>query len=141
MGRKSEVYASGTSVPAERTRAEIEELLRKHKARSTAVFTSEDEAAIAFEMCDRRVLFKIGVSPGNTEKARRETRERWRALLLSIKAKLISVQSGIETFEDAFMAHVVMPDGSTVADNVRPRIAAAYSEQTMVPLLPGPRPS
>lgn len=34
------------------------------------------------------------------------------------------------------MAHVVMPDGQTVADHVRPRIATAYREEKMVPLLP-----
>ena len=36
-------------------------------------------------------------------------RQRWRALALSIKAKLESVESDIEEFESAFMAQVVMP--------------------------------
>lgn len=35
----------------------------------------------------------------------------------------------------------VMPDGQTVADHVRPRIASAYSENKMVPLLPYGGPS
>jgi hypothetical protein len=66
--------------------------------------------------------------PGATMRKRRE---KWRAQLLCIKAKLVSVDSGIETFEDAFMAHVVMPDGQTVADHVRPRIASSYKENKL----------
>ena len=89
-------------------------------------------------MCDRRVLFKIGLTIGESDKAKRQRREKWRALFFSIKAKLVSVQSGIESFEDAFLAHVVMPDDSTISDHVRPRIASAYSDGKMVPLLPNP---
>lgn len=63
---------------------------------------------------------------------------RWRTLLLCLKAKLESVESGIETFEDAFLAQIVMPDGGTVAEHVRPRIAEAYAANTMQPLLPPP---
>jgi len=37
------------------------------------------------------------------------------------------------------MAHVVMPDGQTVAEHVKPRIAAAYDSGIMQPLLPPPR--
>ncbi|WP_210386043.1 hypothetical protein [Phyllobacterium sp. SYP-B3895] len=66
-------------------------------------------------------------------------RSRWRALLLSIKAKLESVEAGIETFEDAFLAHIQMPDGLSVSEHVRPRIATAYETNSMQPLLPGPR--
>jgi hypothetical protein len=58
------------------------------------------------------------------------------ALLLAVKAKLVAVDDGIETFEEAFMAHVVMPDGRSVGDHIKPRIASAYREHQMVPLLP-----
>lgn len=134
----AETYAKGTRVPVERTRMEIEALLSKHKARATAVFNSTDGAAVAFEMHERRIMFRIALPAGDNSKAAQGRREKWRALLLSIKAKLVSVEGGIETFEEAFMAHVVMPDGSTISEHVKPRIAAAYKEQKMVPLLPGP---
>lgn len=65
-------------------------------------------------------------------------RSRWRALALAIKAKLEAVSVGITTFEDEFMAHIVMPDGMTVGQHVRPRIAAAYESGQVTPLLPGP---
>lgn len=66
-------------------------------------------------------------------------RSRWRALFLCIKAKLESIESGIETFEDAFLAHIQMPDGQSVSDHVRPRIASAYETGSMQPLLPAPK--
>lgn len=155
-------FADGTEVPVERSRAELEALLQRHKATATAVFTSRDQAAVCFEMHERRVMFRLRLpDPASQEfthgrinqtKALHRLsdaaaqkrwegacRRKWRALVLAIKAKLVSVEEGIETFEEAFMAHVVMPDGSTVADNVAPRIANAYRDQRMVPLLPPPK--
>jgi hypothetical protein len=131
-------YAEKTRVPVEQSRTEIERLLGKYKATSVAVYTSVDHAAIAFEMRDRRIMFRLGMPKGDDQRAAQSRRQKWRALLLAIKAKLTSVEDGIETFEDAFLAHIVMPDGSTVAEHVRPRIASAYREQKMIPLLPTP---
>lgn len=140
-------YAGRTTVAVDKSRAEIEGLLTRHGATSTAVFTSAESAAVCFEMAGRRVLFKLRL-PTKVESKRRVRnpvaavaqlqKQRWRSLLLSIKAKLVSVAEGIETFEDCFLAHIVMPDGQSVADHVRPRIANAYKTQTMVPLLPAP---
>jgi len=57
-------------------------------------------------------------------------------LLLAIKARLASVEAGIETFEAAFMPYVVLPDGRTVATAVLPMIESAYqSGQTPAGLL------
>lgn len=154
-------FAEATDVSIERTRLELERLLAAYKARATAVFNSGEEAAVAFEMQDRRVLFRLRMpdpksrelthskpakhnpsrplSPG-AARARYDQAcmRKWRALLMAIKAKLVAVDEGIETFEDAFMAHVVMPDGRTVGEHVRPRIESAYKEGKMQPLLPGP---
>ena len=54
--------------------------------------------------------------------------------------RLESVDSKIETFEEAFLAHVVMPDGQTVAQHALPKIREVYAENKMLPLLPGPTP-
>ena len=62
-------------------------------------------------------------------------RQRWRALSLSIKAKLESVESGIEEFESVFMAQVVTPNGKTLEEEVRPVIAQAYETGKMPTLL------
>src|SRR5262245_44396717 len=62
-------------------------------------------------------------------------RQRWRALALAIKAKLEAVESGIATFEEEFLAYVVMPDGQTVGQHVLPNVERAYSTGQMPPLL------
>lgn len=48
-------------------------------------------------------------------------RSSWRALLLAIKAKLVSVESGVESFEEAFLAQLVVKDdeGRAVRFGVR----------------------
>ncbi len=55
--------------------------------------------------------------------------------MLSIKAKLESVASGIETFEEAFLADVIVDDGQTVYD-LRPRLVEIAKTGAMVPPLP-----
>jgi hypothetical protein len=62
-------------------------------------------------------------------------RQRWRALALSIKAKLESVESGIEEFESAFMAQVVMPNGKTIEEEIMPMIEQAYATGKMPNLM------
>ncbi|WP_062017425.1 hypothetical protein [Aureimonas sp. AU4] len=151
-------YAENTSVSVEKTEAEIKATLRRYGA--DRFMTGEDRAGavISFEMKDRRVTFRLplpdraeqrfkfdgrrNVRPvaKQTEAWEQACRSRWRALFLCIKAKLESVESGIETFEDAFLAQIVLPDGGTVADHILPRIADAYASGTMQPLLPPPRP-
>lgn len=53
-------------------------------------------------------------------------RSRWRALVLVIKAKLEAVATGIVTFEEEFLAHVVLPSGDTVGRWVEPQLAEVY---------------
>ena len=157
MARK---FAENTEVPVERSRSEIEGLIVRYGATSTAFFTGPDESMIAFEAKGRRVIFRLPL-PKRSQKEianyrhstgkwvprdaggiqaawEKACRQRWRALALVIKAKLEAVECGISLFEDEFLANIVMPDGQTVSDHVRPRIAAAYESGTMQPLLPAP---
>ena len=94
--------------------------------------------AMVFEAHQRRIRFDLPLPEGNSDKNAQAIRQRWRALLLCIKAKLESVESKIESFEDAFLAHVVMPDGRSVSDHVRPRIEQVYAGGEGQALLPTP---
>jgi hypothetical protein len=58
-------------------------------------------------------------------------REKWRALFLSVKSKLYSIETGIETFDSAFMAQIVMPNGQTMEELALPLIADAYTKGKM----------
>ena len=94
---------------------------------------------LEFTMVDRMVRFRVRFpdaaqlktmtgprqEPSRVEEQWR--RQRGRALLLVIKAKLESVESEVETFEQAFLANVVMSDGSTLYDRVKEPIALEYS--------------
>lgn len=147
-------YASDTSVTSERSRAEIETILRRYGATSFMYGTTDERALVAFEAQGRRIKFELPLpdrkdrefwrSPGRglprtAEQAYaawdQACRSRWRALALCIKAKLEAVASGITEFEAEFLAHIVLPDGRTVGDHARPSIAAAYAGKPLLPLL------
>lgn len=149
-------YAATTNVAVSKTKGEIDGLLRKHRASGFGVFEESKRAILVFEMAGRRIVFHLPLpNPDDkqftmTGRGQRRSadvaiqaweqgcRSRWRALFLCIKAKLESIESGIESFEDAFLAHIQMPDGHSVSEHVRPRIAQAYETGTMQPLLPPP---
>lgn len=51
-----------------------------------------------------------------------QERQRWRALVLIIKAKLEAVESGITTIEEEFLPHIVTPTGETFGQWAVPQI-------------------
>lgn len=129
-------FAEHTKVPVEQTKTEIERTLVRYGADRFAYFTEAGKAVIVFEAKDRRLRFDLPLPAGESDKDQKSRRQKWRALLLCIKAKLESVASGIESFEEAFLAHVVLPNGQTVADHIAPRIAEAYEGNKMLALIP-----
>jgi hypothetical protein len=133
------VYAAHTKVPIDRTKTEIEHTLRRYGADRFAYFTEAGKAIIVFEAHERRLRFNLPLPVGESEKDAQAWWQKWRALLLCIKAKLESVESKIESFEEAFLAHVVMPDGRTVAEHTIPAIASIYQGGPMQALLPAPQ--
>jgi hypothetical protein len=148
-------YASKTTVTSDRSMAEIEQTLRRYGAQKFMYGRDVTKVMIAFEMRDRRLRFVLPIPSeedfaqtptGRTRRSKvivigqyeQAVRARYRALLLCIKAKLESVESGIEEFEDAFMAQIMLPDGSTVGERMKPQIAMSYQTGHMPPLLPMP---
>lgn len=147
-------YAEATSVSVDASRAEIERTLRRYNAESFAYGWDRGKAMIEFAAEDRRIRFVLPLpdrharefthtperrtarKPAQAEAAWEQAcRQRWRALALAIKAKLEAVEAGISTFEDEFLAHVVLPDGRTFGSWATPEIARAYETGTMPPLL------
>lgn len=152
-------YAEGTTVPVERSRAEIEALVARYGARKFASGFDEDArlAVVQFELNDRRVLFRLHL-PDPTSRAfthdgrgrqrtaaqqenayQAECRRLWRSLVLVLKAKLEAVESGVEAFEEAFLAQLVIPGagGRTYGDFALPQIAHVYATGDLPPMLPG----
>lgn len=148
MGR----FAENTTVPADRSRAEIEATLVRYGAGAFMYGWEEGRAVVQFRMSDRMIRFDLPMpdpqDPAFTHHSRgvrtqsaaqeayeKATRQRWRALALVVKAKLEAVESGITTFEEEFLAHILLPDGSTVGSWATPQVQAAYDTGTMPKLL------
>lgn len=140
-------YAAATNVSVEKSRAEIESIVRKYGATEFASGWSAGRAMIGFEMNHRQIRFQLTL-PSKTEKrftqhprysyrTRTEAqalvhweqacRQLWRALALAVKAKLEAVECGISEFDQEFMANIVMPDGQTIGEHLLPRLEAALS--------------
>jgi hypothetical protein len=147
-------YAAGTDVPSDRSRTEIERTLIRYGATNFIYGWEKDRVVIAFTAEGRQVRFLVPMpDPGDdeftltpTRKRRSPTeaakayeqavRQRWRALSMLVKADLEAVALGVVTFEDRFLAHIVMPDGRTVADMVRSGVDEAYRTGQVRELLP-----
>lgn len=145
-------YAENTSVAAERSRGEIERTLQRYGADAFSYGWEGERAIIAFRASERMVKFVVQMpdygefartpsgrrtrSAGQQQSAwEQATRQRWRALLLVIKAKLEAVEAGITTFEEEFLAHIMLPNGTTVGQATIPDIALAYESGKMPKLL------
>jgi hypothetical protein len=136
-------YAVKTSVPVERSQAEIRKILSKYKATGFAFGEQGNRAVIMFEMTGRRIKFILPLpnppsshaSQASVKTYEQLCRSSWRSLVLAIKAKLECVESGIATLEQEFMAHIVLPNGKTVSEVMSPQISLAYYDGKMPPLL------
>ena len=147
-------FAQATTVSSDKSRAEIEATLRRYGATSFMYGSAPERAVIAFEAFDRRVKFELPMpdpkakefirtpgrgslrSPAEATKAYEQAvRQKWRALALCVKAKLEAVEAGITTFEAEFLAHIVLPNGSTVHGEIAASVANAYTSGKVTPLL------
>jgi hypothetical protein len=133
-----------TSVPVERSQSEIRVLLTKHRAQKFA-FGEElgDDgaqwAAVSFEAQGLVVRIRVPHKPidaalvarklqrartrtalGLThEMKEQEARRIWRVLSWNLKARLVAVEEEVETFAEAFLAHIVNPStGRTMYDSL-----------------------
>lgn len=149
-------YAAKTTVSSEKSRNEIERTLRRFGADQFAYGWEETRAVIQFRAHERLIRFVLELPDKDDPRFTRTlsgllrhesgpilkaweqaTRSVWRSLALVIKAKLIAVEDGIVTFEQEFLAHVVLPTGGTVGEWAIPQIEAAYETSEALPALPG----
>lgn len=121
-------YAQDTQVSCERSKAEIEETIRRYGADGFQSGWQNDKAGIMFRCHGKAVKFILPLpskdafktaqkwgkerelSPEEAYKLWEQAcRQRWRALALCIKAKLEAVECEIATFEQEFYANIVVP--------------------------------
>jgi len=147
MGR----YANNTSVSPEKSQAEIQNTLRKYGADRFGTMEEKNKAHVMFSYSGLSIQISIDLpSRSEFEKTttgrdritvaietahNQEIRQRWRALLLAIKAKLEAIECGISTIEEEFMAFVIMPDGLPLSSHILPKLQTMVKTGKMPKLL------
>jgi hypothetical protein len=137
-------YAEQTKVPFEQSVMEIMKMIRRAGAEQVGQMEDTRFFAVQFTLGERMIRFRVpfptvddmpdrdgygrALPPSKrAEKLGQAKRQKGRALMLVIKAKLESVESGVETIEQAFLANVVMADGLTVYERIAEPIAIEYA--------------
>lgn len=153
-------FAQGTNVSVLKSKTELEHLLSKHGATQRAFFDNDEkgEAQIVFSMgkdaarrqiklviplpkreafAQKRDRYKGLVARSQGEQFiawEQACRERWRALVLIVKGKLEYIAMGQSSVEHEFLADLLLAEGQTVHEELRPLIAEAY-ERGVTPAL------
>jgi hypothetical protein len=136
-------YAS-TTVPVERSQGEIRKLLMKFGAHRLGFGEERDDggqrwAAVTFQAkvyaVRMRVPLKLVDEREVSAKAKRahtrtadeirddlyeqEEKRIWRVLAWNLKARMVAVEEGLETFEEAFLPHLLDPrTGRTIYEHL-----------------------
>lgn len=148
-------FAENTTVSSTASVSEIESTLRRYGGRNFhyATLDAPPCSLVGFEFNGRRIRFVVSLPEikefQTTETGRARTaqgaatnahekaiRQRWRALLLVIKAKLEAVESGICEFDEEFGMHFVMPDGGTVYERIRDGLGDACATGHLPSIFP-----
>lgn len=148
-------YAQDTAVPIEKSQLEVKRILDKFGCDSFATFEGSEAWKIIFasqgrryrlmvrkpKLSDKEISF-IGSGHGRSMAQAKVAleqayRQRWRGLVLRVKAKIEAIAAGDTKLEHEFLADILLPDGTTVGEWLSPQLATAYQTRKM-PLLLGP---
>ncbi len=152
-------FADKSKVPSMVSEGEIKTMILRAGGRNVFTGQGDAEAVITFELMGRRIMFQLPlpelahfiekevrgkkVSTTADQQHRlweQACRSKWRGLVLTVKAKLVSVEMGVELFEEAFLAQIVVP-GANGGKAERfgkvaiKAIAEAYTGGKLPPLL------
>lgn len=147
-------YASNTTVSVGKSKDEIERMIVRFGAKQFMTGIDGNRAFVCFVFENRAIKREIKLPPqsdfamtpaGKRERSREDMikhweqacRQKWRALALSIKGKLVSIDEGVSTFEDEFLAYTCLPNGETVSIWLQPQINKTIESGKMPKLLVG----
>jgi C-terminal processing protease CtpA/Prc len=158
----ADAYAT-TEVQVERSQGEIRKLLHAHGASNFSFAEGSHEgsiwAAVEFVHAGSRVRIQVPLKEPelaviNSKLSRtrsknraqivddlveQEARRIWRVLFHGLKARLVSVEERVETFEQAFLAHLVDPvTGRTLWEAMQSAIDAGDMKVGGVGMTVGP---
>jgi hypothetical protein len=149
------MFADDTKVSVARSKAEIEHTLARYGAQDivSGFSNARGMAFVEFELSGWPCRIVLPLPERNakefvfsdTGRKRKEPaqykaweqacRSRWRVLLLLLRAKLEAIKLGIIAPEQEFLAHIALPDGSTIGFNLAPKLQTALETGVLPKLL------
>ncbi|HEV8474571.1 MAG TPA: hypothetical protein VGR82_17470, partial [Methylomirabilota bacterium] len=107
----------------------------KHGAEGFATGWDAFQDRVEFLWQGKQIRFVLPRSKTSTAQG---DRQRWRALLLVVKAKLEAVRAGIAVFEQEFLGFIVVPDtNQTIYEFAAPRLQSGeFTSQRLLPVPP-----
>lgn len=131
-------YAKGTSVGVDRSQQEIGSILRRYGVKTFGTMEDEGTGYVRFRLDGIEYQVKVPLpdikefsttETGRLRKAsataeahEQAVRERWRTLVLWIKAQLAAVDAGLVVAKEVFLPFVVMPDGRALSEHILPQL-------------------
>lgn len=119
-------YALGPSVTPDKSKSQIEKALRAYGCKGVMQGYDESSAFLAFMFGGLQIRMIMPLP--DSEKLQRQ---RYRVLLVNIKAKFESIACGLKTFEEEFIGDIVMPNGMTLAQAALPQLRKAIADGKM----------
>ena len=152
-----------TTVPVEKSQGELRKLLAGHQASRFAFGEETDSAGVAWAAVSfahgshavrmrvphkpvdpRAVSRKLMRARSKTkadiehELVEQEARRIWRVMAWNLKARLVAVEEGVETFEEAFLAHLIDErTGQTIYEQLVQDGRVELAAPLMPALMPG----
>lgn len=139
QGGSLPAYAT-TAVPVSRSQDEIRDVLRKHGAESFQFGEGNREgqryAGVEFLHRGYRVIMLVAIkipTPAEVDRIEIKSKKKrgwlvpalwaeqriWRVIAWGLRARMIAVEEGVETFEQAFLPHIVNPASGRTAPGRR----------------------
>ena len=125
---------SQTTVRVENSQAELTRELAKYGIYMVQHTQTDNVFSLAFQVeieeVDRPITVRVDVpyQRKNDEEDKfgfREQRRKYRVLFFYVKGLLVAWDGGLKAFMDIFMAHMVLPGGRTISQDLLPKYQMA----------------
>lgn len=127
LGNGKKVAYDNTKVPISDSQSAIRKLIYSHKGTGVSFISQPPREGFDALVTLENVAYHIRVMATGKKGADREQEERrvWRVLYWHLKAMFEAADSGVIAVEDIILPYVVTPDGRTIAEHIRPKLAEA----------------
>lgn len=114
-----------TRVPISVSQSAIRKLIYSHKGTGVSFVSQPPKEGFEALVTLNEIAYHIRIMAIVKKAPDREREERrvWRVLFYHLKAMFEAADSGVIAVEDIIMPYVVTPDGRTISEHVKPKLA------------------